>query len=580
MAGIKTELRSLFVQAIIQTFGKEYGDTDPIIQATQANHFGDFQANFALSLSKKMGKNPKEVAEAVLANLKDQPALAAIEVSGPGFLNFKLADSFLERALDDLVADDRLGIPLTSQPQRIIVEYSSPNVAKEMHVGHLRSAVIGDAIARILNFLGHEVIRQNHIGDWGTQFGMLLLYMQEIKWEMQPHHNMSEISQLYRKAKERFDSDADFADQARKQVVALQSGDPQALDSWKHLVAESAEHFQGVYKQLGLLLKLEDVRGESFYNPMLATIVKELQDKGMVTESEGAMTIFLPGFVDRNKEPLPLIIQKTDGGYLYATTDLAAAKFRLEELKADRVIYVVDARQGQHFAMVFAALEQAGWNPRQVQMQHAAFGTVLGKDRKPFKTRSGETVPLTELVDEAINRAATIVADRAELSAEQKQLIAQTIGIAAVKYSDLATDKIKDYVFDWERMLAFEGNTAPYLLNAYVRIRSIFRKAGIDNQQLEKLKPVIGNEQEHDLAIKLLDFSELVPTVAADLALHRLCNYLYELAAAFHKFYEHCPVLNAENEKTKQSRLALCYLTSKTLHIGLGLLGINTLEQM
>lgn len=579
MAGIRSLLRHAVSRAITETFGPEYGGIDPLIQVTQPPHFGDFQANFALSLAKTLKKNPKEVAAMVAERLKNQEYCEEIQVSGPGFLNIRLTQRILETQLTQIQSDSHLGVESIASPQKVIVEYSSPNVAKEMHVGHLRSAIIGDAIARIMQFIGHEVIRQNHIGDWGTQFGMLIQYMQETNWEMQPHHSMSEISQLYRKAKERFDADADFADNARKQVVALQSGDPAALKRWEQLVSESTEYFQQIYQRLGLQLTPNDVRGESFYNPMLAKIIEEFRQKQLLVESEGALTIFLPGFVDKNNKPLPLIIQKTGGGYLYATTDLAAVKFRIEQIQAQRVIYVVDARQAQHFAMVFAAAEAIGWNAHNVQLHHAAFGTVLGKDRKPFKTRSGETVPLVELLEEAEKRASAIIANKTEFDDVQKQQIAHTIGVAALKYGDLSTDKIKDYVFDLDRMLAFEGNTAPYLLNAYVRIRAIFRKGNIDPDTIVD-SIHLSNDYERALGLKLLEFSELIPSITEDLAIHRLCNYLYDLASAFHKFYEHCPVLGNTDPVVQQSRLALCLLTSKTLHTGLGLLGIETLEQM
>lgn len=578
---MKNTLKKALSTAIVSALGPEFADTDPLIQVVSPPHFGDYQANFALGLAKKLGKKPVEIAQQVLEHFHQPEICQQVVISGPGFINILLSDDFLQRNLQTIVNDERLGIIKVGSPQRVVVEYSSPNVAKEMHVGHLRSTVIGDAIARILDFLGHEVVRQNHVGDWGTQFGMLIQHILDTQWQVDRDHSISEITALYQQAKQRFDNDEDFARHARAQVVALQSGEPQANALWRRLVSESERHFQEVYARLGVLLTLEDVRGESFYNPMLAEIIEELESLGMVTTSEGAAVIFLPGFVDRDGLPVPMLVRKSDGGYLYSTTDLAALRFRIETVQATRLIYVVDARQTQHFAMLFAAAQKANWVSPQVRVEHVAFGSVLGKDRKPFKTRSGETVQLTVLLEEAESRAMTIIAEKnPQLSVEQRRKIAHAVGIGALKYADLSSDRIKDYIFDWDRMLAFDGNTAPYLQNAYVRIFSIFRKGSIAPAALYDKKISITEPIEHVLAIQLLEFPNLLQIVAEDLAMHRLCQYLFDLAATYHKFYENCPVLNVTEPTVRDSRLLLCDLTARTLRLGLGLLGIETVEQM
>lgn len=580
MTYIRQILRERFSSAITKAFGAEFANVDPLIQAVNPPHFGDYQANFAMALAKQLKSKPQEIAKQVLDHFEKTDLCDELQISGPGFINFSLANSFLQNELQSLTKDKRLGVAETQAETPTIVEYGSPNVAKEMHVGHLRSTIIGDAIARVLSFLGHKVIRQNHVGDWGTQFGMLIQYLIETNTELGHDHSIQVAAELYKKAKQRFDQDPEFANRSRTQVVALQSGDAKATAIWQRLVIESEKHFQEVYNRLGVLLTNDDIRSESFYNPMLADIVRELKDKGIATISESAVTIFLPGFVNPENLPVPFIIQKSDGGYLYATTDLAAAKFRIEQLKAKRLIYVVDARQAQHFAMLFAALHAAGWASDEIRLEHVAFGTVLGKDRKPFKTRSGESIQLTALLDEAERRAYEVIAEKSELSLELRKNIAARVGIGALKYADLSSDRVKDYVFDWDRMLAFEGNTAPYLQNAYVRIQSIFRKGNLNPAELKQQRIHITHPIEHSLAIRLLEFPEIVELVADELAPHRLCSYLFELAASYHKFYESCPVLSADDETVRNSRLLLSDLTAKTLKLGLGLLGIEVLEQM
>jgi arginyl-tRNA synthetase len=580
MATLKQILENLFKNAIITTLGNQHETVDPLIKPVTTSHFGDFQANFALSLAKKLGVKPTDLAQKIIENLPDSEVIEQIAVSGPGFINIQLSNSFLEKQLQALLKDNRLGIRQEKHTKPTVVEYGSPNVAKEMHVGHLRSTIIGDAISRILSFLGHQVIRQNHIGDWGTQFGMLIEYIYETGWQPNKQHSISEANALYKKAKQKFDADPDFADKSREQVVALQSGKEAALKIWQQLVAESELHFQDIYSRLNVLLTQEDVRGESFYNPALPEIVSELISKNIATLSEDAVVVFLEGFVDRDNNPIPFIIQKSGGGYLYASTDLAAVKFRLQNLHAQRIIYVVDARQAQHFAMLFATVRKATWIPSDVSLEHVAFGTVLGKDKKPFKTRSGDPVQLSTLLDEAEKRAYNIVKDKPNFTPEQKIFIARTIGIGALKYADLSTDRVKDYVFDWDRMLSFEGNTAPYLQNAYVRIQALFRRGSIVIDSLLDQDIIIEEDIERQLALKLLDFPEIIYFVAYELTPHRLCNYLYELASNYHKFYECCPVLSASETAIRHSRLLLSELTARTLHLGLNLLGIEVLDFM
>jgi arginyl-tRNA synthetase len=573
---MKSLLTELFKSAIYSAFNL---DCDPAIQAAARPEYGDYQANFAMKLTKQLQKKPNEIAQQIVDCLSDKSIFTKLEISGPGFINITLADSGLEKQLQKLINDQRLGVCPEQKPQTIVVDYGGANVAKEMHVGHLRSAVIGDAVVRIMRFLGHDTKGQNHLGDWGTQFGMLIEYLIEIDKANQ-EHTLSDLNIYYKKSKQRFDEDAVFAEKARQRVVALQGGDVQTLQVWQHLVAESKHQFQKVYDKLNLLMTEDDACGESFYNDKLPGIVKELEQKQLAEISDDAQVVFLDGFVDPDDKPVPMIIRKKDGGYLYATTDLAAIKYRVEDLHANRIVYVIDARQKQHLAMVFAAAHKAGWT-NDVKIEHLAFGSVLGEDHKPFKTRSGESVKLNDLLDEAESRATEVARKKnPDLSDEQVKTIARAIGIGALKYADLRSDSIKDYVFSWDRMLSFEGNTAPYLQNAYVRIQSIFRKGNIDFNTLQSGEIKLTADVEHKLAIKLLEFPDLIHSVADDLAIHRLCEYLYDVAAMFHKFYEHCPILNAENLTQKNSRLLLSNITARTLRVGLDLLGIKILEIM
>jgi len=575
MTTIKQQLITLFKKAI----HAEYQiDMDPIIQLASRPDFGDYQANFPLRLAKELQKKPIEIATAVIARLQSETLFQKLEPSGPGFINIILNNVALAKQLQTLVNDERLGVAKTTSPQTIVVDYGGANVAKEMHVGHLRSAVIGDAIVRLLEFLGNKVIRQNHLGDWGTQFGMLIEHLLETQ---QQYNVYDDLTRLYKAAKQRFDDEADFREKARLRVVALQQGDTKSRAVWQQLVDQSKKEFQTVYTKLGVLLTNEDVCSESFYNDMLAPLVNDLLAKDIAMMNAGAAVIFLHGFMDPEGNPLPLLIRKSDGGYLYATTDLAAIRYRTQTLKANKIIYVVDVRQKQHFEMVFAAAEKAGWTNHDVKLQHVVYGAVLGEDRKPFKTRSGDSVKLNDLLLEAEKRAAEMVVQKhPDLDGKELSAIANTIGIGALKYADLRGDRIKDYVFSWDKMLAFDGNTGPYLQNAYVRICALFRKGNIDVKQVSHQDIQLTTAIEHSLAIKLLALPDVVYAIADHLQLHSLGDYLYDVASTFHRFYEACPVLAETDHEIRDSRLVLCELTRRTLQCGLNLLGINVLERM
>jgi arginyl-tRNA synthetase len=584
MTDPQTILHQRVRDAILAAFGPEHADVDPLLSPARNAQFGDYQSNLAMSLAKRLGSNPRAVATQIVQRLQlddlcDIPADRSAMIAGPGFINLRLRADFVNRLASDLAADPRAGVAIAADPQRIVVDYSGPNVAKEMHVGHLRSTVIGDAIARVLQHLGHTVIRQNHLGDWGTQFGMLIEFLIDAGWQPAGHTPISDLNKLYQDAKRKFDADADFADRARRRVVQLQGGDESTLAIWRYLVDESTRHFQAIYHRLDVALTPSDIRPESFYNDKLAAVIDDLAAKNLTAISDGATVVFSDEFKTESDQPLPMIIKKGDGGYLYATTDLAALRYRLTELAARRLVYVTDARQKQHFAMVFSAARRAGWIGQGVELDHVPFGTVLGEDGKPFKTRSGDTVKLVDLLDEAQERAEAIVTAKSpDLPPEQREAIARIVGVGAVKYADLSSDRVKDYVFSWARMLAMEGNTAPYLQYAYARIRSIFRKAQDASSSAGPL--TIEHPAERALVLKLVQFDATVRSVAASLEPHRLCNYLYELAAMFSTFYENCPVLKAEHPQQRATRLALCDMTARTLEQGLGLLGIGVIDRM
>jgi arginyl-tRNA synthetase len=570
-------LRARVQAAVRAALGDEAAGADP---ALHRSAHADYQADVALALGKRLKRNPRDVAAAIAAALPGDDVIAGAAVSGPGFINLTLQPAFVAGQLQRMLADARLGSPPVAEPQTVVVDYSAPNVAKEMHVGHLRPTIIGDALVRLLEFQGHRVIRQNHIGDWGTPFGMLIEHLLDVS-SAHAESSVRQLNEFYRAARAKFDSDPAFADRARGRVVLLQGGDADTLALWRRLIDVSVEHFGGLYQRLDVTLRPEHVAGESQYNDDLAAVVKELVDRGLARESEGAMCVFPPGFTGRDSEPLPLIVRKQDGGYGYATTDLAALRYRVKTLGAQRVVYVVGAPQTQHLAMVFAVGRMAGWAGEGVRLEHVAFGSILGPDKKMLKSRSGEALTLVALVDEGVERAAAAVkAKTPDLDPAAQQQIADMIGVGAIKYADLSNDRIKDYVFDWNRMLAFDGNTAPYLMYAHARIKSILRKGQVSDDPAGFTGAIrIEAPEERALALQLLGFSAVVDKAGETLQPHRLCGHLHELATAFTGFYEKCPVLKAE-EPARQSRLALSALTARVLALGLGLLGIGTPEQM
>ena len=577
-------LTRILRDAITKAFGAEVASVDPMIRRSA---HADYQANAAMALGKRLGKPPREVAAAIVRHLDAgadaKEICAKVEIAGPGFLNVHLRDEYITRELVDTAGQGSCGLEPASPIETVVIDYSSPNVAKDMHVGHIRSTILGDCLGRVLEAVGHRVVRQNHLGDWGTPFGMLLEHLLDVS-EGAPatHHSIADLEAFYKQARAKFDADPAFAERSRRRVVSLQGGDESTLALWRHLVDQSIKAIGVVYAALGVKLTPADVAGESFYNPLLEGIVKELEEKGLARESEGAICVFPAGFKGKEDAPLPLIIRKNDGGYGYATTDLAAIRHRVGTLGATRVIYVVGSPQSQHFAMVFATAKEAGWLVPPARAEHVAFGSILGADKKPFKTRSGETIKLMALVEEAEARARRTVEEKAQdRDPAELAALAKAVGVGAIKYADLSSDRIKDYVFDWDRMLALEGNTAPYLMYAHARIRSIFQKAGIaPGAEPPASAIILGEPSEKALALELLRFGTVVADVAASLEPHRLTGYLFELAGAFTSFYEKCPVLRADTEEQKASRLALCDLTAKVLARGLDLLGIAAPDRM
>lgn len=551
------------------------------LDRTRDKSHGDFATNIALLLAKPAGMKPRQLAEAIVAALPADSTISKTEIAGPGFINFFQAGDALTASLAAALADEHLGVARAARAQTVVVDYSSPNLAKEMHVGHLRSTIIGDAVARTLEFLGHKVVRQNHVGDWGTQFGMLLAYLEEQQDQAELSAELSDLENFYRAAKQRFDEDAEFAERARALVVQLQSGDSHCLKLWHDFNQVSLRHCFEVYERLGVSLRPEDVRGESAYNPDLPHIVSALADAGLLQESNGARCVFLDEFKNKEGEPLPVIVQKADGGYLYATSDLAALRYRARELGADRILYFVDQRQALHFQQVFQVARLAGFVQPDTELAHMGFGTMNGPDGRPFKTRTGGTVKLVDLLTEAEDRALALVQEKnQELDSEELFNIGRVVGISAVKYADLSKHRSSDYIFNFDQMLSFDGNTAPYLLYAYTRVASIFRRAEIDPAALAADTPLtLEVEQETALAALLLQFGETLHQVADKGVPHVLCAYLYNLAGAFSSFYEHCPILTAE-QPLRDSRLQLAWLTARTLKQGLALLGIQTLERM
>jgi arginyl-tRNA synthetase len=573
MADPQDVLTQRMQHALAAAFGPGEAATDPVIRPSQ---FADFQANVALPLGKRLRRPPREVAEQLARHLDVADICDPPQVSGPGFINFRLRDDWIAAQAQALSDDERLGVAAAAQPQTVVVDYSGPNVAKELHVGHLRATVVGDAISQVLEFLGHTVIREAHLGDWGTQFGMLIEHVLDVgEPTTEAQLAAGEFTAFYQAARAKFDTDPAFAERARRRVVRLQAGDEETLRLWQVLVDESMQYLGKIYARLGITL---DMAPESFYNPMLAEVCDELEAAGIAVISDGALCVFPPGFTGRDSKPLPLILRKSDGGYGYGTTDVATIRYRITKLHADRIIYVVGSEQSLHLQMVFATARLAGWLTDDVVAEHAVIGLVTDADRKRLRTRTGEPVKLVTLIDEAVHRAELVIADRYD-DTDLRTQIAEAVGIGALKYADLSVARDSSYALDFDRMLALNGNTGPYLQYATARIRSIFRRAGLDPDQATG--PINSTEPaERALSLRLLEFGVAVRQVADTAEPHRLCAYLFDLASSFTAFYEECPVLGAPSEAVKDSRLALSALTLRVLSTGLSLLGVPVPERM
>ena len=576
MADLQAALAAHVSAALTAEFGAEYAGADPLIRPSA---FADFQANVAMALAKRLGLPPRDVATRIASHLDRAPMCERAEVSGPGFINITLSDAWIGEAAAAQLGDPRLGVQVSDRPQRVVVDYSAPNTAKEMHVGHLRTTIVGDAVVRMLEQLVHTVIRANHIGDWGTNFGMLLEHLIDIG-EQAANAQLAagEINTFYQAAKVKFDADPAFADRSRRRVVALQAGDPETLRLWRTLIDDSKQYYNAIYSRLGVTLTDADLAPESFYNPLLEDVCRDLEQAGIAVISDGALCAFPPGFTGRDGNPLPLILRKSDGGYGYGTTDMAAIRYRVRDLHADRIIYVVGSEQAQHFAMVFAVARQAGWLPDSVIAEHAAIGMVTGTDRKRFRSRSGESVKLIGLIDEAVSRAEKVIEDRYD-DPELRAQIARAVGIGALKYADLSVARDSSYMLDFDRMLALTGNTGPYLQYATARIRSIFHRAGL--QPEAAAGPIIlSAPAERALALRLLGFGAAVAESATTAEPHKLAGFVFDLASDFTTFYEQCPVLKADSQELTTSRLALAALTLTVLLAGLDLLGIPVPDRM
>ncbi|GAA2424682.1 arginine--tRNA ligase [Streptomyces coeruleofuscus] len=561
------------------------GSADPLLRRSDR---ADFQANGILALAKKEKANPRELAAQVVSRVESGDVIKDIEVSGPGFLNITITDRAITETLAARYADDtgRLGVPHAEQPGTTVIDYAQPNVAKEMHVGHLRSAVIGDSVTQLLEFTGESVVRRHHIGDWGTQFGMLIQYLEEHPHELDHKADevsgeeaMSNLDRIYKAARKLFDADEAFKTRARRRVVDLQAGEPRTLAMWQKFVDESKIYFFSVFEKLDMEIRDPDIVGESGYNDMLAETCRLLEESGVAVRSEGALCVFFDDIKGPDGKPVPLIVQKSDGGYGYAATDLSAIRDRVFNIKANTLLYVVDARQSLHFKMVFETARRAGWLNEDVKAVQLAFGTVLGKDGKPFKTREGETVRLVDLLDEAIDRASAVVREKAQdLSEEEIAERGTQVGIGAVKYADLSTSANRDYKFDLDQMVSLNGDTSVYLQYAYARIQSILRKAGearpVAHPELEL------HEAERALGLHADSFAATVAEAAAEYAPHKMTAYLYQLASHYTTFYDKCPVLKAESPEQIENRLFLCDITARTLHRGMALLGIRTPERL
>jgi arginyl-tRNA synthetase len=562
--------------AVTAAFGADHAGADPLIRPSQ---FADFQANVALPLAKTLGRPPRQVAGQIVAQLDIAGICDPAEISGPGFINLTLTSEWIAGQASGQLRSERLGVPVAVPAETVVVDYSSPNVVKEMHVGHLRTTVVGDAIVRILEYLGHTVVRANHVGDWGTQFGLLIEHLLEVGEEAaRAALSAGEINVFYQAARARFDADPAFAERSRHRVVALQAGDPDTLRLWQLMVTDSRKYYNAIYQRLDVTLTDADLAPESFYNSMLADVCAELEAAGIAVISDGALVAFPPGFTGRDGAPQPMILRKRDGGYGYDTTDLAAIRYRIKDLKATRLIYVVGAEQSLHFRMLFAVARQAGWLTDEVRAEHAVIGLVTGSDGGRIRTRTGESVKLITLIDEAVERAGKVIEDRYDDPAERAR-IAEAVGIGALKYGDLSVARESSYSFDFDRMLALTGNTGPYLQYATTRTRSIFLKAGRD--PAGAAGPVQLTERaERALALTILGFGMAVRQAAGAAEPHVLAGFLFDVASAFTTFYEACPVLQAPEEQVRESRLALCALTMRTLTTGLGLLGVPLPDRM
>jgi len=557
-------------------------ETNPAVTQSTRPEFGDYQINGAMSAAKQLKTNPRQLAEQLVALLALDDLASKVEIAGPGFINVTLKPEWLAGELAQAASDVRLGVSANPQPQTVVVDYSAPNLAKEMHVGHLRSTIIGDAVVRTLEFWGDKVIRQNHMGDWGTQFGMLIAHLEDKLAEGVDLESvaLADLEEFYRQAKKRFDDEAGFADKSRDYVVKLQSGDVHCQKLWQLFIDTSVKHSNEVYQKLNVTLTDADIKPESAYNPMLQPIVDQLVAAGIAVEDQGALVVFLSELADKEGKPSPFIIQKTGGGFLYATTDLAACQYRSHQLSADRIIIFTDARQALHFKQVELTARKAGLLRADTAYDHCPFGTMMGEDGKPFKTRTGGTVKLAELLEEAVVRADAVVREKSsELSEQEIAEIARKVGIGAVKFADLSKNRTSDYIFSWDAMLAFEGATAPYLQYAYTRVRSILRKAEVSDSFQAPI--VLTAEQERLLAVKILRFEETLQQVMKDAQPNLLCNYLYELASLFMTFYEACPILkDGVDPAERDSRLMLSIISARLLAKGLDLLGIEVMERM
>ncbi|UDG79489.1 Arginine--tRNA ligase [Candidatus Ecksteinia adelgidicola] len=574
---IQDFISSKIKQALI-SIGAESNCNVQIRQSSKIN-FGDYQVNGIISISKKLGVSAYFLAQEILKIIEFGDVVKKIEVINPGFINIFINHAWLAIQLDKILNSPKLGIKLIEK-QTIVIDYSSPNIAKEMHVGHLRSTILGDAVARASEFLGHKVIRVNHIGDWGTQFGMLIAYLEKTQHEHSDNMNLSNLDTFYRKAKKCYDQNINFAIQARNYVTKLQQGDRHCLNMWKKFVDITISQNQHIYHRLNVTLTKNDITGESFYNKMIPDMIADLKSKGLAIEKKGAIIVFLNEYKNKNGDPMGVIIQKKDNAYLYSTTDLACLKYRCKTLKANRILYYTDSRQHQHLIQTWLIARKAGYVSNSVSLEHHMFGMILGKDRKPFKSRTGNTIKLSDLLDEANKRAYSLVSKKnLHLSKKEIVKIAKVIGIGAIKYSDLSKNRTTNYIFDWDKILDFKSNTAPYMQYAYARIMSILKRGKIDKSLLT-LPLIISEQYESILAMRLLQFEEAITTVVNYGTPHIMCSYLYNVAGAFSNFYEHCEILNSHTKTIYQSRLKLALITAKTLKIGLNILGIETIEQM